>query len=36
LTVLGLSRLLVGAAVEWQEERAWFEIQLGLLLDSAD
>ena len=35
LTVVGLSRLLVGAAVAWQHERAWFDIQLGLLLDSA-
>lgn len=35
LTVVGLSRQLVGAAVEWQREQAWFDIQLGLLLDSA-
>ena len=35
LTVEGLSRLIVGAADAWQQERAWFDIQLGLLLDGA-
>ncbi|MFJ5830649.1 hypothetical protein [Streptomyces sp. NPDC093089] len=33
LTVGGLSRLLVGAAQEWRQERTWFDIRLGLLLD---
>ena len=33
LTVGGLSRLLVGAAQAWRQERAWFDIRLGLLLD---
>ncbi|MCX5562881.1 hypothetical protein [Streptomyces sp. NBC_00038] len=33
LTVDGLSRLLVGAAEAWRQERAWFDIRLGLLLD---
>ncbi|WP_371500470.1 hypothetical protein OG871_28105 [Kitasatospora sp. NBC_00374] len=33
LTVDGLSRLLVGAALGWRQERAWFDIRLGLLLD---
>nr|WSZ12392.1 hypothetical protein OH837_03170 [Streptomyces canus] len=33
LTVDGLSRLLVGAAQAWRQERAWFDIRLGLLLD---
>lgn len=33
LTVDGLSRLLVGAAQTWRQERAWFDIRLGLLLD---
>ncbi|MEU5891640.1 hypothetical protein ABZ835_33080 [Streptomyces sp. NPDC047461] len=28
-----LSRLLVGAAQTWRQERAWFDIRLGLLLD---
>ena len=32
-TVGGLSRLLVGAARAWQQEQAWFDIRLGLLLD---
>jgi hypothetical protein len=34
-TVVGLSRLLVGALDEWEHQQAWFDIQLGLLLDSA-
>lgn len=33
LTIDGLSRLLVGAAQAWRQERAWFDIRLGLLLD---
>jgi hypothetical protein len=33
LTISGLSRLLVGAAQAWRQERAWFDIRLGLLLD---
>lgn len=33
LTVDGLSRLLVGAAQACRQERAWFDIRLGLLLD---
>ncbi|NUK34978.1 hypothetical protein HRW16_17310 [Streptomyces lunaelactis] len=33
LTIGGLSRLLVGAAQAWRQERAWFDIRLGLLLD---
>ncbi|MCX5215955.1 hypothetical protein OG689_43230 [Kitasatospora sp. NBC_00240] len=33
LTVEGLSRLMVGAAIAWRQERAWFDIRLGLLLD---
>jgi len=32
-TVVGLSRLLVGAALAWREDRDWFDIRLGLLLD---
>lgn len=32
-TVEGLSRFLVGSALAWQQERAWFDIRLGLLLD---
>ncbi|WP_157876747.1 hypothetical protein [Streptomyces graminilatus] len=33
LTVVGLGRLLVGAVEAWRQERAWFDIRLGLLLD---
>lgn len=33
LTVDRLSRLLVDAAQTWRQERAWFDIRLGLLLD---
>ncbi|MEU9132863.1 hypothetical protein AB0D08_32960 [Kitasatospora sp. NPDC048540] len=33
LTVEGLGRLLVGAVEAWRQERAWFDIRLGLLLD---
>jgi hypothetical protein len=33
LSVGGVSRLLVGAVRDWQLERAWFDIRLGLLLD---
>jgi len=32
-TIDGLSRLLVGTALAWQHEQAWFDIRLGLLLD---
>lgn len=32
-TIEGLSRILVAAALAWQHEQAWFDIQLGLLLD---
>ncbi|WP_431679824.1 hypothetical protein [Kitasatospora sp. KL5] len=35
-TVGGLSRLLVGAALAWRQEQAWFDIRLGLLLDGVD
>lgn len=35
LTLLSLSRLLVGAAEAGQHGRAWFDIHVGLLLDSA-
>lgn len=35
-TVEGLSRFLVGAALTWQQERVWFDIRLGLLLDGMD
>ncbi|MFJ1709550.1 hypothetical protein [Kitasatospora sp. NPDC088346] len=33
LTVEGLGRLLVGGVEAWRQERAWFAIRLGLLLD---
>lgn len=33
LTVGGLSRQLVSAARAWEQERTWFDIRLGLLLD---
>ncbi|MFG2729459.1 hypothetical protein [Streptomyces canus] len=33
LTVDRLSRLLVDAAQAWRQDRAWFDIRLGLLLD---
>jgi hypothetical protein len=32
-TIEGLSRILVAAALAWQQEQAWFDIRLGLLLD---
>ncbi|MEV5875379.1 hypothetical protein AB0L75_14330 [Streptomyces sp. NPDC052101] len=34
-TLTGLSRRLVGAVRAWEEERMWFDIRLGWLLDEA-
>jgi hypothetical protein len=33
LTLVGLSRLMVGQVESWHHERVWFDIRLGMLLD---